>query len=299
MENIYVNGININSILCKEFRIEDYLLQLKIQWLAYESQKYYIRYLKTFIEYSQFTSIEDFNNLVKLRFAYYRLSEKWIKNNTIWKYYKCIRKYYLFLKEIEISNKILIDELPKVRGTRALPKALSEEDVCTIKERLRKRCKNFIDMRDFIIFETFLNTWIRRAELLNIKIKDISNKHIFIKSGKWNKDRVVYISSAFSKIINDYLSILREKEKVESEDRLFGLVSVEWVSHSIRRTSLYTKIPFSPHLLRHTYASLCVKKWINLYTIQQQMGHTDLKTTSVYLYLNSKENWEEIQKFSI
>jgi len=172
MEKIKILNISIPQDICNIFKIDDYVLQLKIQWLAFESQKYYIKYLKNFIEYSKFEKIDDFNNIIKLRFAYYNLTNKGISNNTIWKYYKCIRKYYKFLKEIELSEKILIDELQKVKGTKSLPKSLSEDDIIKIKECLKHKNRKFNDIRDYVIFETFINTGIRRAELLNLKLSD-------------------------------------------------------------------------------------------------------------------------------
>lgn len=290
--------ISMNIETYNEFRFEEYLLHLKIQWLTYQTLRYYIGYIKNFIEYTDLNNIEDFNNLLKLRFAYYSLSDKSIKNNTISKYYKCIRKYYLFLKEIEVVDKILIDEIKKVKMTRSLPKSLSEEQVIQIRESLKKKNKKFIDVRDYVVFETFLNTWVRRAELQKFQIKDVYKGYLMVHSGKGNKDRIVYISNTFSRLIRDYISLVKEKDFNE-ESYLFGWLSVEWVSLLIRRISRLSEVKFSPHLLRHTYASLCILKWVNLYTLQRQLWHSDLKTTSIYLYLNSKENWEEIQKLDI
>lgn len=291
--------VSVSTEIYEEFRFEEYLLHLKIQWLAYQSLRYYIGYIKNFIEYSKFNNIEDFNNILKLRFAYYSLSEKGITNNTIWKYYKCVRKYYLFLKEIEVSEKILIDEMKKVKVIRSLPKSLSEEQVIQIRESLKAKNKRFIDMRDYVVFETFLNTWVRRAELQNLRIKDVYKGYLKVHKGKWNKDRIVYISNTFSRLISDYIALIKEKEILHEDSYLFGGLSLEWVSLLIRRISRLSKIKFSPHLLRHTYASLCILKWVNLYTLQRQLWHSDLKTTSVYLYLNSKENWAEVQKLDI
>ena len=298
LQTVYTIGVNIPEKLYNEFRIGEYITQLKIEWLAYETQRYYVKYLKNFIEFAEFRTIWEFNNIIRLRFWYYNLSEKGIQNNTIWKYYKCIRKYYKFLKEIEIVENILIDKLPKIKCTRALPKSLSEEEVIQIRKVLEHRNRKKIDIRDYVMFETFLNTWIRRSELWQLKIWDITSKHIVVQKGKWWKDRIVHVSSRFSRVINDYRDLLKEQWKTD-KDYLFWGISLECVSLVIRRISQLSNIHFSPHLLRHTYASLCIKKGVNLYTLQQQLWHTDLKTTSVYLYLNGRENWEEIQKLNI
>jgi site-specific recombinase XerD len=82
-------------------------------------------------------------------------------------------------------------------------------------------------------------------------------------------------------------------------DNWWNQMSRNAVSCVFHRLEKAVGLKVHPHLLRHTYASICVKRGINLYTLQQQMGHTSLKTTSIYLYLNSKENFEEMQKLRI
>jgi len=42
MENTKIVEVIISVEICNQFRIEDYLLQLKIEWLAYQTQRYYI-----------------------------------------------------------------------------------------------------------------------------------------------------------------------------------------------------------------------------------------------------------------
>jgi site-specific recombinase XerD len=38
-----------------------------------------------------------------------------------------------------------------------------------------------------------------------------------------------------------------------------------------------------PHTMRHTCATLLLKKGIDIYTVSKHLGHADISTTSVYL----------------
>jgi len=63
-----------------------------------------------------------------------------------------------------------------------------------------------------------------------------------------------------------------------------------------KRVSKELGIHVSPHMLRHTYATNCISQGINIHTLQSQMGHSDIRTTSLYLSMNSEQNYLEIQK---
>lgn len=299
-ETIKDLSTNFDISLYKSFLFDEYKSYLKIQWLTIDTQKFYLDYINRFIEYSKFDNISCFDSLLKLKVWYNNLPNKWISNNTINKYYLSIVKYSNFLLDNQlIKNKHYL-KLQKVKITKSLPNSLSSENIEIINNHLLKSYKiDFYKYRNYTIFQTFLNTWIRRNELASLKKEDVFNQYIKINNWKWNKDRIVYITKEFSKLLNDYLIIQSKNKEFVFCDYKWSKLDRDAISKIFTRIQNQTKIHLSPHLFRHTYASLCVRKWINLYTLQQQLWHTDLRTTSIYLYLNSRENWEEIQKLNM
>jgi integrase/recombinase XerD len=53
----------------------------------------------------------------------------------------------------------------------------------------------------------------------------------------------------------------------------------------IRKSNLNEKIHF--HTLRHSFASLLVKKGVSLYIIKELLGHEDLATTQIYSHISN------------
>jgi site-specific recombinase XerD len=53
---------------------------------------------------------------------------------------------------------------------------------------------------------------------------------------------------------------------------------------------------FHWHRLRHTFATNLVRNWVDIYTISQLMGHSDISTTTIYLSLDLMKKTEQINK---
>lgn len=293
--------VKVSEDFSREFYMQDYLSYLRIQWLTIYTIEYYIQMIYRFIVLCEFKDYHDFDNFLKIKFGYYNLANRWISNNTIYKYYKCIKKYSDFLKENELISSIHITKIQRVKTTVPLPKSLSEEDIVKIREQILKMNKNnsFYQLRNYMIVETLLFTGIRRIEITQLKRTWIFDTHIIIEQGKGQKDRIVYIPKSFSKQLKDWLEIQNKNIEYVFCDKSWNQISRNAISCIFHHLEKAVGFKVHPHLLRHTYASICVKRGINLYTLQQQMGHTSLKTTSIYLYLNSKENLEEMQKLKI
>ncbi len=293
--------VRVTEEFAQDFYLQDYLSHLRIQWLTQDTINYYIQFICRFIRKTEFTTYKDFDNFLKVKFGYFNLADGKIWNNTLYKQYKTIKKYCDFLKENELISSVHITKIPRVRTTNPLPKSLSEEDIIKVREQVLKMNKNtsFLQMRNYMIVETLLYTGIRRIELTQLKRSGVFDTHILIEQGKGQKDRIIYIPKTFSKQLKDWLEIQTKNMEFVFCDKSGNQISRNAVSCVFHRLEQAVWFKVHPHLLRHTYASICVKRGINLYTLQQQMGHTSLKTTSIYLYLNSKENHEEMQKLRI
>ena len=297
---IHTTSINIDEETLETFLLDDYRIFLKVQGLTQETILFYLKYILRFIKYSKLYKLDTFNNYLKIKISYNKLFDRELKNNTLDKFRKWLIKYYSFLVENEIVEKNYWKQLTKVKQTKSLPNSLSEDEVEIINNHILKNYKiDFYRYRSYMLFNTILNTWLRRNELTRLKKENITTQYIKIENWKGQKDRIIYIPKSFSKQLSDYLEIQNKNNIYVFCNAWWKQLTNDWVNRIFKSLKNWTGIKVYPHLVRHTYASFCVKKGINIYTLQQQMGHTDLKTTSIYLYLNSKENWEEIQKLII
>ena len=225
------------------------------------------------------------------------IMNKDVTNSTKKKYLIFMRIFTDFLIKEKIVTVNLAREKKNPKVQQRLPFALSREDIGTIYGALyRKWGKTPLFERNTLIFDTFIYTWLRRWELSKLKTSDIYLDRIVVKEWKGGKSRIIYIPEEFWKRLfkwieknnSEYL-FYTEKKKLLS-DRTYL-----WIFQVISQ-ELGMKI--YPHLLRHTFASHSIMSGIDIYTLQMQLWHSSVTTTSVYLYINDEERAKQSQKLS-
>jgi len=150
-----------------------------------------------------------------------------------------------------------------------------------------------------------LYTGLRASELLNLKVSDISfqSGKILVEEGKGGKDRVIPVYRKLERILRRYMDARARLDKtsmylftgVRSEKRL----NYKNLQIICKRISQEIKIQFTPHQLRHTFASVCVEKEMPLPQLQQVMGHSDIKTTMIYVSVTQKATMDAFSKIDL
>ncbi|MEW6455599.1 MAG: tyrosine-type recombinase/integrase [Acidobacteriota bacterium] len=184
-------------------------------------------------------------------------------------------------------------ELPKVKAELKLPQVLSESEASAL---LSASLKTRNPERDRLFIKLLLTAGLRISEALNLKVKDIEEEgsefYLRINQGKGKKDRrVPIVSDELLERLADYI-----KDK-SPEDNLFPLSSRE-AGYIISRIAKKAKINknVSPHTLRHTSATLYLKKGVNLEAVRKILGHVSLSTTQRYLQLTDEDVARELKK---
>ncbi len=146
--------------------------------------------------------------------------------------------------------------------------------------------------RNFAIIATFLYAGIRRGELLALELADINLDAgtLLVRRGKGDKDRYVPVHFKLRRILEAYL---RDRTAAGHQGgRLFiGArgslpLGISGVRAICRKVSQSAGVHFTPHRLRHTFASVAVEQAVPLVKIQQILGHSDIHSTMIYLRMS-------------
>lgn len=152
--------------------------------------------------------------------------------------------------------------------------------------------------RDYCIITLFLNCGMRVSELCSINMSKIKKDTLTIV-GKGNKERTIYLNEACLNTISNYL-IDRKLCKVANEDKdaLFissksmriNKRSIERIVKKYTELAGLTKANYTPHKLRHTFATIMYKDAkVDIRKLQEMLGHSSISTTQIYTHVDSED----------
>ena len=145
-------------------------------------------------------------------------------------------------------------------------------------------------LRGRLMIEMFYATGRRRAEIINLRCKDVNVGAATIKVlGKRNKERIVPMLSMLAGRIELYLKERSNLEELVDFEYFFVTSKGLKLSQSFvyRTINLYfsnvsEKVKKSPHVLRHTFATHMLNNGADLNSIKELLGHSSLASTQVY-----------------
>jgi len=173
-------------------------------------------------------------------------------------------------------------KIKRPRKNKHLPVILSKEEVS-------KMISVTSNLKHKTIMALLYSSGIRRDELLNLRPSDIDSNRMLIRvhNGKGNKTRETLLAHNTLDLLREYYrKYLPIKFLFESYKP--GLpYSATSVLKVVRKAANLAGIskPVCIHSFRHAFATHLLEQGANLKVIQRLLGHTSMRTTSVYLHL--------------
>ncbi|MDX1783347.1 MAG: tyrosine-type recombinase/integrase [Aequorivita vladivostokensis] len=265
-------------------------------------------YLKDLEDFQKFASEEyQYSEIVTVNYSIVRswivsLVDSGISNRTVNRKISSLKTYYKFLLK---TSQIKINPLAKHKALKTSKKIqvpFSENEIGNVMELFREK-EDFEGVRDRLVVELFYSTGIRRAELIHIRVGDVSFSQKSLKVlGKRNKERIIPLLPTVLQSLNHYLSIRAQLENIKDSEALFltqkGVKIYETLVYRIinsyfSKTS--EKVKKSPHILRHSFATHLLNEGADINSVKELLGHSSLASTQVYTE-NSIAKLKEVYK---
>ena len=226
----------------------------------------------------------------------------------------CIRSFYRYAAQEDISNVCHFHEIDKVKKAkqhRTLVEHMSETAVQVI--LAQPDTSTYIGKRDAFMMLFLYRTGIRVQELVDIRLKDIrlGNHPSLTVCGKGSKIRSVPLRPDTVKHLRYYIESFHMEGSMYSDDYLFFTIrsgsrkrmTEDNVRSLVRKYGISARkscpeVPENvhPHLFRHSLAMSLYQNGVDLSLISQWLGHSCVETTLIYAHADTEIKRQAIEK---
>ena len=178
-----------------------------------------------------------------------------------------------------------VKNVPRPKTEKRLPVVLSKAEVQAILDAVE-------DFKLRTILVTIYSAGLRVSEAVRLRVRDIdsSQMQLRIEQGKGRKDRYTLLGQRNLELLREYY----RRYRPDPNGWLFGgqkkgnWISVSAVQNAFKRARKKAGIhkPATVHTLRHSFATHLLEQNADVFTIKKLLGHSSLKTTSVYLHIS-------------
>jgi site-specific recombinase XerD len=185
--------------------------------------------------------------------------------------------HWAFKLKLTPSNPATSMIIPKVG--RRLPKALTPAQVSTL-------LATQMDARERAVIMLILDSGLRLSEAANLELGDLDleRRVAHVRCGKGDKERYVVFGEDTCGALEAWLS---QRYASFGEKAVFiglqGKLTSMGLYKLIKRVAERAGITLHPHMLRHTFATSYLDAGGSIVDLRDLLGHTDIKTTTIYL----------------
>jgi site-specific recombinase XerD len=169
-------------------------------------------------------------------------------------------------------------------------------------EIISTRSRHYLSLRNLALLELLFATGIRVGEISSIDIDDyVSSEAMFKIHGKGGKERLAFVVDKIT--LSFQCEYLKIRQRVQSGSNAFFLnakgdrLSPQGIANVINQLSTAKGITRSitPHMFRHTVATLLLRNGVDIRVVQEFLGHASIATTQRYTHVAKEHLIQELQ----
>ena len=198
-----------------------------------------------------------------------------------------IKGFFRFLEEIDYLKVNSVDDFPLIKNEKKQAIPFSQLEIQSTLNHIDD--SDFVGVRDKLIIELLYATGIRRSELINLRLNDISfDNKTFTVVGKRNKQRIIPL---IDQIVTTIKSYIQSRDEIECSHNYLLItkkgakIDDSLVYRTVKKCfqNFTTKQKKSPHILRHSFATHLLEERVDLNSIKELLGHESLAATQHYV----------------
>jgi len=267
--------------------IEGFLVDRKAQNMSKGTIEFYRKKIKYFFEFCEKQSIAQISQITPNLLREFLLYLETTGHNEGGRHaaFRAVRAFFLWY-ETEAEPENWKNPIRKVKPPKVSIEPLEPVDIESVKAMMEVCSNNLTGRRDEALFLFLLDTGARAGELISINLEDVNpiTGDILIRVGKGRKPRTVYLGSKSRKALRAYLKLRQDSSNALWVTDEGERITYWGVKDIMRRRASQAKVETPEiHAFRRWFALACLRAGMDVYSLQELMGHADLQVLRRYL----------------
>lgn len=273
-----------------------YIVSRKIEGLSKKTLELYNLYLDDFF----FTVNKKAEDITAndIRVYLYNVQEsRGLSNRTLDSRRTAIHAFFEWAANEGYIGKNPCRVIKNIKYERIEKQSLTDMEL----ERIRQTCKT---VREKALVEFLYSTGARVTEVCGVKKADIDfYKGEVVVLGKGNKHRTTYLNARCKLLLKQYFAIRDDESEYlfVSERKPHKVLKKEAIERIVRIIGERAELdrPLTPHLFRHTLATLMLQRGTPITEVQKILGHVNINTTMIYAKVSNEDVKVSHMKYAI
>lgn len=229
-------------------------------------------------------------------------TEEGIGPRTVKRALSALRSFYRYLLRLGVVEKDPTQLVANPKVGKTLPSFVKQSEMDRLLDGITYPT-TFEGQRDHLILLTFYTTGVRASELVGLDIENLDLSCGELKvTGKRNKQRIIPFGEELKHELKAYLREMNSVFGLTTGALFVDMRGLRMSSESVRKVVKFylsmvtTQKKKTPHVLRHTFATVMLNNGADLGAVKELLGHESLATTEIYTHTSFAELRKEYEK---
>jgi len=208
---------------------------------------------------------------------------------TVRRRFACLRGFFRRLAKAGLLTDPFRDWQLQLARRKRLPRSLSRHEISTLLSSADTEGSFQIAIR------LMVSTGLRVGEVCKIEIGDVSSDASSLRvHGKGSRDRIVFVTDqTLRRDLRDLVANRRDSNAPTPAlllNKVGRAMRPQSVRSKLRRLAKAEGVArrVTPHMLRHTAATLLIETGVDIRFVQRLLGHSSIATTEIYTHVSDQ-----------
>ena len=205
-----------------------------------------------------------------------------------------LRSFFSYIIKEHMREDDPTELLPKNKTPKKLPATLDSDSVTKLISVIDTTTD--IGFRDRTMFELIYSCGLRVSECAELKVnRYYSTEKRLVVLGKGSKERMIPVGDVAASLLETYISSVRPRLLGRSRSQYMFISQEQRV---ITRQEIWVRLKkycemagleAKVHTLRHSFATHLLQNGADLRSVQELLGHSDIRTTEIYTHVDTDD----------